>query len=77
MANGMVRAKRACNLQPLESNASKFDSVRIYKKKEKKKEVNMMYLKTSTRNLEIMATLIANLLQTCPIFLTAATHPYK
>jgi hypothetical protein len=33
-----------------------------------------MYLKASTRNLEIMAALIANLLQICPIFLTAATH---
>ena len=34
----------------------------------------MMYLKASIRNLEIMAALIANLPQTCPTFLMAATH---
>ena len=33
-----------------------------------------MYLKASIRNLEIMSAPIANLQQTCPIFLTAATH---
>jgi hypothetical protein len=53
----------------LENNALKFDSFC-----KKRYEANMMYLKASIINLEIMAALIANLLQTCPIFLNAATH---
>jgi hypothetical protein len=72
MANGTVRAQRACNLLLLENNALKFDSVC-----KKRHEANTTYLKARTRNLEIMAALIANLLQTCPSNIPYCCHPYK
>jgi len=59
----------------LENNALKFDSgckKKKKKKKKKKQEANMMYLKASTRNLEMMAALIANM-SNIPYF----CHPYK
>jgi len=46
--------------------------VKKKKKKKKKQEANMMYLKASTRNLEMMAALIANM-SNIPYF----CHPYK